>query len=96
MADADVIVVGGGHNGLICGAYAARAGLDTLILESRESVGGCASTVSDLGARFNICHCEHTLVRSVPIIDELDLAGFGLEYLEPDATTVFVYHDEAA
>ena len=56
MTDAEVIVVGGGHNGLICAAYLARAGVDTLLLESRSSVGGCASTVDDLGARFNICN----------------------------------------
>ena len=95
MADAEVIIVGAGHNGLICGAYLARAGIDTLVLESRASVGGCASTVSDLGARFNICHCEHSLIRSVPVIEELELEAHGLHYLEPDAGTVFVFHDEA-
>lgn len=96
MTDADVIVVGGGHNGLICAAYLARSDLDVMVLESRPAVGGCASTVSDLGARFNICHCEHTLVRTVPVIDELDLAAHGLEYLEPDAGTIFLHHDDAA
>ena len=43
--EADVIVVGGGHNGLICAAYLARAGVDTLLLEAAPDVGGCASTV---------------------------------------------------
>ena len=95
MADAEVIIVGGGHNGLICGAYLARAGLDTMILESRSSVGGCASTVSDLGARFNICHCEHTMVRAMPVIDELELAVHGLHYLEPEAGWVYAFHDDA-
>jgi phytoene dehydrogenase-like protein len=96
MADAEVIIVGAGHNGLICGAYLARAGISTMILESRLSVGGCASTVADLGARFNICHCEHTLVRSVPVVDELELGAHGLDYLEADATSVFLYHDETS
>ena len=50
MNDAEVIVVGGGHNGLICAAYLARAGVQTVLLEARDSVGGCASTVIDLGA----------------------------------------------
>ncbi len=88
-----MIVVGGGHNGLICAAYLARAGVDTVLVESRDSVGGCASTVEDLGARFNICHCDHTMIRAVPVIDELELAGHGLRYLEPDASNVFLFHD---
>jgi phytoene dehydrogenase-like protein len=95
MVDAEVIVVGGGHNGLICAAYLARAGVDTLLLEARSSVGGCASTVDDLGARFNICHCDHTLVRAMPVIDELELADHGLLYLEPDAATVWAFHDRS-
>ncbi|MFV2039723.1 MAG: FAD-dependent oxidoreductase, partial [Acidimicrobiales bacterium] len=92
-ADADVIVVGGGHNGLICAAYLARAGIDTLVLESRSSVGGCASTVSDLGARFNICNCDHTMIRAMPVIDELELGAYGLEYLEAEAGALNMFHD---
>ena len=93
--DPDVIVVGGGHNGLICGTYLAQAGIDTLLLEAREAVGGCASTVSELGARFNICHCDHTMIRAMPVIDELDLTSYGLHYLESDVSWVNMFHDEA-
>jgi phytoene dehydrogenase-like protein len=91
--DAEVIVVGAGHNGLICAAYLARAGIDTLLVEARADVGGCASTVTDLDARFNICNCDHSMVRGMPIIDELDLASYGLRYLEPDVTGVNRFHD---
>ena len=91
--DAEVIVVGGGHNGLICGSYLSRSGIDTLLLESRPDVGGCTSTVSDLGARFNICHCDHTLIRAMPISDELSLADHGLRYVEPGAGAIFAFHD---
>lgn len=90
---ADVIVVGGGHNGLICAAYLARAGIDTLLVEARPDVGGCASTVSDLDARFNICNCDHSMVRGMPVIDELDLDSYGLRYLEPDVSGVNRFHD---
>ena len=86
--DHDVIVVGGGHNGLICAAYLARAGLDTLVLEARASVGGCASTVDALGARVNICNCDHGVFRTTPIADELDLAAHGLRYLDVDPAQV--------
>lgn len=92
---ADVVVVGAGHNGLICAAYLARAGIDTLLIEARDTVGGCASTVSDLGARFNICNCDHTLIRAMPVIDELELASHGLAYVESDASTIAAYHDGA-
>ena len=88
-----MIVVGGGHNGLICAAYLARAGVDTLLLEAAPAVGGCASTVEALGARFNICHCDHTLVRAMPISDELDLTGQGLRYVEPEASSIWTFHD---
>ena len=93
--DPEVIVVGGGHNGLICATYLARSGIETLLLEARPAVGGCASTVSDLGARFNICHCDHTMIRAMPIIDELDLHSHGLHYLESEVAWVNMFHDES-
>jgi phytoene dehydrogenase-like protein len=91
--DHEAIVIGAGHNGLICAAYLARAGLDTLLLEARDEVGGCASTVDALGARVNICNCDHTLIRTTPVIDELDLAAFGLRYLDVDPGQLNLLHD---
>ena len=40
----DVVVVGGGHNGLACAAYLAKAGLDVVVAERREVLGGAAVT----------------------------------------------------
>ncbi len=79
-----VVVAGGGHNGLVCAAYLATAGLDVEVLEARSSVGGCASTVDALGARVNVCSCDHTMVRASGVVDELDLAAHGLHYLDLD------------
>ena len=86
--DFDAIVVGGGHNGLVCAAYLARAGLRTVLYEARETVGGCASSEDVFGARVNICNCDHISFRSTPVMDELDLASHGLRYLDIDPGTV--------
>ncbi len=89
-----MVVVGAGHNGLICATYLARAGIDTLLVEARPAVGGCASTVEEFGARFNICNCDHTMIRAMPAIDELELASHGLRYLEADSGYVSLFHDD--
>lgn len=82
MSRHEVIVVGGGHNGLVCAAYLARAGVDVAVVEAREGVGGCASTVTALdGARVSICNCDHSLVRATGIIEEL---GLDVTYQEMD------------
>jgi len=88
VADVSVVVVGAGHNGLICAAYLARAGHDVLLLEARSQVGGLASTVTDLGARFNICNCDHTMIRANPLIHELELDTHGLHYLEQEPSFI--------
>jgi phytoene dehydrogenase-like protein len=91
---AGVVIIGGGHNGLICGAYLARAGLSVTIVEARESLGGNAATESALnGARFNICNCDHTMIRSTPIIEELALASYGLRYVDSHLSQVNVHWD---
>ncbi|WP_345137023.1 phytoene desaturase family protein, partial [Dactylosporangium darangshiense] len=94
---ADVIVVGAGHNGLTCAAYLVRAGLEVTVVESRGTVGGCASTVDAIGARVNICNCDHTMVLASGIVEELGLAAHGLRYLDVDPVEVAIgWGDEPA
>ena len=79
--------------GLSAGAYLAKAGVDTILVEARDSVEDVPQPVSDLGARFNICACDHSLIRAMPLIDELNLSFHGLDYLEPEATYVNAFHE---
>ena len=73
----DAIVVGGGHNGLVNGAYLAKAGLKTLILERRHLVGGAAIT-EELHPGFSFTTFSYALSLLRPeIIQELDLPKHG-------------------
>lgn len=73
----DAIVIGGGHNGLVNGAYLAKAGLRTLILERRHLVGGAAITEELLpGFSFTTFSYALSLLRP-EIIQELDLVRHG-------------------
>ncbi len=73
----DAIVIGGGHNGLVNGAYLAKAGLDTLILEKRHLVGGAAITEEPYpGFRFTTFSYALSLIRP-DIVQELDLVSHG-------------------
>lgn len=93
----EAVVVGAGHNGLTCAAYLARAGVDVLVLEARDTVGGCASTVEALGgARVNVCNCDHSLIRATGIVEELELAAHGLRYHELDPSQIAAFWDGAA
>jgi phytoene dehydrogenase-like protein len=80
--DYDVIVVGGGHNGLVTAGYLARAGRSVLVLEARPLVGGTATSEQFAGATVNVCSCDHTTLRTTPVIDDLGLERFGLRYLD--------------
>ncbi len=74
----DVIVIGGGHNGLTAAAYLARAGLEVAVLEQRSLVGGCAVTEELYpGFKFPVCSYVVSLLRP-EIIQELELVDQGL------------------
>jgi phytoene dehydrogenase-like protein len=73
----DAIVVGGGHNGLVNGAYLAKAGLRTLVLERRHLVGGAAIT-EELVPGFHFTTFSYALSLLRPeIVHELDLVRHG-------------------
>jgi phytoene dehydrogenase-like protein len=86
----EIVVIGGGHNGLTCAAYLARSGREVTVLEARDEPGGCASTVDAIGARVNICNCDHTMVLASGIVEDLELASHGLRYLDVDPVQIAV------
>ncbi len=82
----DVIVIGGGHNGLVNAAYLAKAGKKVLALERRHVLGGAAVTEEIIpGFLFSECSYVVSLLRP-EIIRELDLPRHGLEILPLDGT----------
>ncbi|MEE9296529.1 MAG: NAD(P)/FAD-dependent oxidoreductase [Phycisphaerae bacterium] len=81
MKTYDAIIVGGGHNGLVCAAYLARAGRRVLVLERRHVLGGAAVTEELFpGFHFSVCSYVVSLFRP-HIIRELDLTRHGLELI---------------
>ena len=82
----DAIVIGGGHNGLVCAAYLARAGRKTLVLERRPMVGGAAVTEQVFpGFKFSVFSYVVSLLRP-EIIRDLDLPSHGLQILPLEST----------
>src|SRR6266478_3262207 len=78
----DALIIGGGHNGLVCAAYLAGAGLKVTVLERRAVVGGAAVT-EEFHPGFRNSVAAYTVSLLNPkIIRDLDLAGHGLRLVE--------------
>lgn len=78
----DALIIGGGHNGLVCAAYLAAGGLKTIVLERRPVVGGAAVTEEfHPGFRNSVAAYTVSLL-SPKIIADLDLATHGLRIVE--------------
>jgi phytoene dehydrogenase-like protein len=77
----DAIVIGAGHNGLACACYMARAGLDVLVLERNDHVGGAAVSRS-LHPEFTYSNCSYVCSLLRPeIIRALELPRHGLQVI---------------
>ena len=91
----DVILAGGGHNGLTCAAYLARAGLRVLVCERRHIVGGpCAEYEYFPGYRASITNSPGSLEPKV--VADLELERHGLTFTHPDPTLMFPFPDGRA
>ena len=73
----DVIVIGGGHNGLVAAAYLARAGRKVLVLERRSQLGGCCVT-EELWPGYRMSTAAYlSSLLSGKVVKELELERFG-------------------
>ncbi|HEV7745756.1 MAG TPA: NAD(P)/FAD-dependent oxidoreductase [Pyrinomonadaceae bacterium] len=98
----DIIIVGGGHNGLVAACYLAKAGLKTLVLEQREIVGGAAVT-EEIHPGFRCSTLSDSAAPFFPqTIKDLRLDQHGLEVitpavkvlaLSPDSDHICIYND---
>ena len=102
----DAIVIGGGHNGLTSGAYFARHGARTVVLEGRNKTGGAADTSAPFADHPEIKVTTYSYVMSLmppTIIRELNLKRHGYDvtpfgpYFQafPDGRSITVYADDA-
>jgi len=94
----DVVIIGAGHNGLVCAAYLLKAGYSVLLLEKRPIPGGGSTTEETMpeeapGFKFNPCAINHIFIHLGQVVEELELKKYGLEYLYCDPV-VFCPHPD--
>lgn len=96
----DVIIVGGGHNGLVAGCYLAQAGLETLVLEALPTIGGmsgCDRPIPDAPSHvMHPCAVDLFLMRSSTVPDDLRLAEAGFRQIDIDPGYVHLAADSAS
>lgn len=94
MTNYDAIVVGGGHNGLVAAGYLGMHGMNVLVVEKSHIAGGCVRTEEIFpGYKVNMYSFEQYIIHSTSIIEELNLASFGLRYYKVDPTIFSPFKD---
>lgn len=89
-SDFDCIIVGAGHNGLTAACYLAKAGMKVAVFERRDMVGGAVATEDMFGGyRMDVGGSAHIMIHLTPVVRELELERFGLDYIEMDP---FAWH----
>ncbi|UCG82490.1 MAG: NAD(P)/FAD-dependent oxidoreductase, partial [Dehalococcoidia bacterium] len=91
----DAIVIGGGPNGLIAGAYLAKAGLNVALVERRYEIGGGLATDEILfpGYYSNNHAVYHMMVDFMPVIQDFDMDRHALMWTKPNAQTGIIFED---
>jgi phytoene dehydrogenase-like protein len=89
-----VVIIGGGHNGLVAAFYLAQAGAQPLVLEGRDHNGGGALT-TEIGPGFHVTALSHEILLDNQIFAAKDLRQHGVELISPDADVCAVSLDGA-
>ncbi len=99
----DILIIGAGHNALVCGGYLAKAGYKVMLIERRHKVGGAVVTEEHVpGFKFDLGGSAHILIHHTPIVQDLELEKYGLHYIDidplffapfPDGTSITVWKD---
>lgn len=97
MATFDGIVIGGGHNGMTCAAYLARAGLKVAVVERNPKLGGGSVTEEATlpGFRHNM-HSNFHFFEEGPVARDLHLERYGLRYIYPEVQHGMAFRDGTA
>lgn len=94
----DAIVVGSGPNGLAAAVTLQERGLQVLLMEAKETVGGGMRTAELTlpGFRHDVCSAVHPMGAASPFLRSLPLADFGLEYIHPEILAAHPFDDGTA
>jgi len=91
----NVVIIGGGHNGLVAAFYLAKAGLKPLVLERSDRVGGGAIT-TEISPGFFVPTLSHDVVVHDQIVAAMDLKRHGVELMTPDVDVCALSPDGGA
>src|ERR1700754_272934 len=93
QSETDVVILGGGHNGLVCAFYLAKAGLSVTVLERRHVVGGAAVT-EEFHPGFRNSTASYTVSLLNPrVIADMELARHGLTVVERKVSNFLPFDD---
>ncbi len=95
LSEFDVVIIGGGHHGLTCAAYLARAGVDVCVLEGRHEWGGALATTEV--TRPGFCHNLHAnfmeFLHVMPFFQDFDLPSLGARTIFPEIQAGIAFSD---
>jgi phytoene dehydrogenase-like protein len=91
----DIVIIGGGHNGLVTAFYLAKAGFKPLVLERRNQVGGAAVT-EEFHPGFRSSVLAHSATLRADVVSDMQLEKHGLKLITPEVSVIALSPDGRA